>query len=277
MTGCGDETLGEIDTSASVPYWHVKDHVPASFLCRSHTHLLIAPNKLFWPGTRIKYSIQFNPGSLAQFDQTTGVYQPYSRLQPAHAMNIYLAWTGTILYWISWPIGIVLFYLFAAVLALLKLTYYPIAFILSPVVYLLRFIAACLALPFRALVKLEVSGPSFIYSMVRVTNCLIQPLYNYIGVAALIGLLGGLALFYIYSIFHRLLRLDSTPDPARERTFKQYRQEKAQQKARSQPPTMLPPGNAAINLTNGYSSAAGQGGPRNLLDQTIMEELDSDY
>jgi len=172
MTGCGDETLGEIDTSASVPYWHVKDHVPASFLCRSHTHLLIAPNKLFWPGTRIKYSIQFNPGSLAQFDQTTGVYQPYSRLQPAHAMNIYLAWTGTILYWISWPIGIVLFYLFAAVLALLKLTYYPIAFILSPVVYLLRFIAACLALPFRALVKLEVSGPSFIYSMVRVTNCL---------------------------------------------------------------------------------------------------------
>jgi len=40
---------------------------------------------------------------------------------------------------------------------------------------------------------------------------------------------------------------------------------------------MLPPGNAAINLTNGYGSAAGQGGPRNLLDQTIMEELDSDY
>ena len=41
--------------------------------------------------------------------------------------------------------------------------------------------------------------------------------------------------------------------------------------------TMLSPGNATINLTNGYSSAAGQGGPRNLLDQTIMEEMDSDY
>jgi len=44
-------------------------------------------------------------------------------------MNIYLAWTGTILYWISWPIGIGIFYLF---------------------------VAAVVALPFRALVKLEV-------------------------------------------------------------------------------------------------------------------------
>jgi hypothetical protein len=71
-------------------------------------------------------------------------------------MNIYLAWTGTILYWISWPIGIVLFYLFVAVVAILKLIYWPIAFILQPVVHLLRFITAVLALPFRALVKLEV-------------------------------------------------------------------------------------------------------------------------
>jgi hypothetical protein len=106
---------------------------------------------------------------------------------------------------------------------------------------------------------------------------LLQPLYNYVGVAALVGLLGGLALFYIYSIFHRLLRLDATPEPTRERTFKQYRQEKAQQKARSHPTMLLPPGNAAIDFTNGYSSTAGKGGPRNLLDTTIMEEMDSDY
>lgn len=71
-------------------------------------------------------------------------------------MNIYLAWTGTILYWISWPIGIVLFYLFVAVVAILKLIYWPIAFVLQPVVHLLRFITAVLALPFQALVKLEV-------------------------------------------------------------------------------------------------------------------------
>jgi hypothetical protein len=40
---------------------------------------------------------------------------------------------------------------------------------------------------------------------------------------------------------------------------------------------MLSPGNATIDLINGYSSAAGRGGPRNLLDQTIMDEMDSDY
>jgi hypothetical protein len=40
---------------------------------------------------------------------------------------------------------------------------------------------------------------------------------------------------------------------------------------------MLSPGNPTINLTNGYSSAAATGGPRNLLEQTIMEEMDSDY
>lgn len=96
------------------------------------------------------------------------------------------------------------------------------------------------------------------------------------GVAALVGLLGGLALFYIYSIFHRLLRLDSTPEPAKGRTFKQYRQEKAQQKAKTQP-AMLSPANVTLDLRNGYSSAASTGGNRNLLDTTIMEEMDSDY
>lgn len=77
--------------------------------------------------------------------------------QPETTMNVYLAWTGTILWWICWPVGIVLYYLFIAVVAILKLIYWPIAFILQPVVYLFRFIGACLALPFRALVKLEVS------------------------------------------------------------------------------------------------------------------------
>jgi hypothetical protein len=84
-------------------------------------------------------------------------------------MNIYLAWVGTILWWICWPIGILLYYLFVAVVAILKLIYWPIAFILQPVVYLLRFIAAILALPFRALVKLEV----------RDTN-LVDPLQSFV-------------------------------------------------------------------------------------------------
>lgn len=103
-------------------------------------------------------------------------------------------------------------------------------------------------------------------------------MYNYVGVAALVGLLGGLALFYIYRLFHRLLRLDPPPEPVRERTFKEYRQEKAQRKAKTQP-AMLPPRNGIpVNLTNAFGVAAGKsGGNRNLLDQTIMEEMDSDY
>jgi hypothetical protein len=71
-------------------------------------------------------------------------------------MNKYLAGTLTVLFWIGWPIYIVLYYIAITILAILKVIYWPIAFVLQPVVYLLRFIAACLALPFRALVKLEV-------------------------------------------------------------------------------------------------------------------------
>ena len=87
-------------------------------------------------------------------------------------MNIYLAWTGTILYWISWPIGIVLFYIFVAVVAILKLIYWPIAFILQPVAHLLRFITAVLALPFRALVKLEVRANWNYVCRLKISNCL---------------------------------------------------------------------------------------------------------
>jgi hypothetical protein len=72
-------------------------------------------------------------------------------------MNKYLAGTLTVLFWIGWPIYMVVYYLAITIFAILKVLYWPIAFVLQPVVYLLRFIAACLALPFQALVKLEVS------------------------------------------------------------------------------------------------------------------------
>ncbi|KAM0721570.1 hypothetical protein Q7P37_002495 [Cladosporium fusiforme] len=172
-------------------------------------------------------------------------------------MHIIFAWIFTILYWIIWPIVIILYYLFTSVVEILKLLYWPIGFLLQPVVYLGRFIAACLALPFRALVKLE-------------------PLYNYIGVATLVGLLGGLILFYIYNAFHRLLRLDSGLDhqPSKGRTAKKYRQTKARSKAKSEP-HLLSPG--IVNFSDGGLGKTTPGRHRNLLDQTIMEEMDSDY
>lgn len=82
-------------------------------------------------------------------------------------MNKYLAGTLTVLFWIVWPIYIVLYYLAITIFAILKVLYWPIAFVLQPVVYLLRFIAACLALPFRALVKLEVSSFILTYAQNR--------------------------------------------------------------------------------------------------------------
>jgi hypothetical protein len=97
-----------------------------------------------------------------------------------------------------------------------------------------------------------------------------------------VGLLGGLALFYIYNIFHRLLRLDSVAQPPKERTARQYREEKARHKARPGPHLLSPQSNGngngmVVNLPNGLGSASARGGNRNLLDQTIMEEMDSDY
>ena len=192
-------------------------------------------------------------------------------------MHVALEWIGVVLYWLCWPVGILLFYLSTAVLAILKLLYWPIAFLLQPFVYFGRFILAILALPFRALVKLEVSLE--ILSVTTLTaNCdPLQPLYNYVGVAALVGILGGLALYFIYNAFQRLLRLDSDlgSTPSQGRTVKQYRQEKARNKAKTDP-YLLSPG--MVNLSKGLAkSPTGTGRTRNLLDQTIMEEMDSDY
>lgn len=72
-------------------------------------------------------------------------------------MHVALSWLLTILWWICYPIGILIYYIFTFVLNVLHLLYRPIAFILQPVVYLGRFIFAVLALPFRLLARLEVS------------------------------------------------------------------------------------------------------------------------
>lgn len=80
-------------------------------------------------------------------------------------------------------------------------------------------------------------------------------------------------MFYVYNVFHRLLRLDSAPDhQPKGRSVKQYRQNKARSKAKSAS-HLLSPG--IVNFSDGLSKTPGR--HRNLLDQTIMEEMDSDY
>lgn len=67
-------------------------------------------------------------------------------------IDIYLASTITILWYICWP----LYYIATGVLYILKLLYWPVDFLLQPFVYLGRFLFACCLAPFQLLVKLEV-------------------------------------------------------------------------------------------------------------------------
>lgn len=60
------------------------------------------------------------------------------------------------LYWVVYAVGWVLKTIAFTVLRLLRLLYRPVAFTLQPVVYLTQFLLACLALPFKAVVKFEV-------------------------------------------------------------------------------------------------------------------------
>ena len=73
------------------------------------------------------------------------------------ASGIYITNTLSILWYICWPVGVLLYYLAIAVLTMIKLLYQPVGFLLQPLVYVGRFLLACLIAPFRLLVKFEVS------------------------------------------------------------------------------------------------------------------------
>jgi len=72
-------------------------------------------------------------------------------------MNIYLAVTITILWYIGYPIAFVLYYAALAILFALRTLYRPVAFFLQPLIILGRFILACLLAPLALLAKFEVS------------------------------------------------------------------------------------------------------------------------
>jgi len=72
-------------------------------------------------------------------------------------MNIYLAVTITVLWYIGYPIAFVLYYAAHAIIFILRTLYRPVAFLLQPLIYLGRFILACLIVPFALLAKFEVS------------------------------------------------------------------------------------------------------------------------
>ena len=88
------------------------------------------------------------------------------QLPPNGAVS-YLDIALSILWYICWPIGLLLYYIAIAVVTIIKLLYHPVAFLLQPLVVIGHFILACLLSPFRLLVKFEVG-----------TSKAVPPLYS---------------------------------------------------------------------------------------------------
>ncbi|KAF2766715.1 hypothetical protein EJ03DRAFT_174048 [Teratosphaeria nubilosa] len=186
--------------------------------------------------------------------------------------QVALAWSVTVLWYICWPIGIILYYLVFVAIFLAKLLYRPVGFLLQPIVYLGRFTAACIAAPFQLLARLET-------------------LYIYLGIAALVGLGIGFGVSYVYGSLARLLRFDREPEkPSRKptRTAKHYRETKRKVKVAAETPRISsPPLSSPEIVTAGTISpplyvSASDGirkarRTRGLLNQIIREEADSDF
>ncbi|KAF2208598.1 hypothetical protein CERZMDRAFT_101346 [Cercospora zeae-maydis SCOH1-5] len=172
------------------------------------------------------------------------------------------------LYWLVYSVAIILRTISYALLRLLHLLWRPIAFVLQPLVYLANFLLACLALPFRAIVKLET-------------------LYIYLGIAALVGILGGLLGSLITSKVTRTFLKPSPTKAQKVRSVKDYRQQKQQQKVNDQLPTLLVPPARPVNgispqrpspgsVSPGYLSLSDGSRRRGLMSTAILEEDDSD-
>ncbi|EME43678.1 hypothetical protein DOTSEDRAFT_174645 [Dothistroma septosporum NZE10] len=180
-----------------------------------------------------------------------------------HQLNLYLDWAWTISYWICAPIGWVLWYILLAVLFIIKILYWPVAFLLQPVFIFGRVILNILAAPFRLLVQF-------------------QDLYIYLGIAAIVGIFGGLAVFGTYRFLYKVLRLESKSPEIPLRSTKQYREEKQQQQQiKGEIPLLSPRHLSPGALSPGYVSMSdgirSRGGKRGLLAHTILEEEESDF
>ncbi|CAK1366473.1 hypothetical protein CB0940_09149 [Cercospora beticola] len=173
-------------------------------------------------------------------------------------------------YWLVYFIVIVLRTIAYALLWLLNLLWRPIAFTLQPILYLGNFLLACLALPFRAIVKLET-------------------LYIYLGIAALVGILGGLLVSLIASKVTGTFLKPPPIKPQKGRSVKDYREQKQQKKAKDQLPTLLVPPTRQVNgvspqrlspgsLSPGYLSLSDSSRRKaGLLSTAILEEEDSEF
>ncbi|KAK5722555.1 hypothetical protein LTR15_005786 [Elasticomyces elasticus] len=178
-------------------------------------------------------------------------------------MNIYLATTITVLWYICYPIAFAVYYAAIALVFIAKILYRPVGFLLQPLLYLGRFTLACLIAPFELLGRFET-------------------VYIYLGIAALVGITIGLAQLYLYNLLIRLLRLDTKPVPQRTRTAREYREAKRKEQEKADAP-LISSGLLSMNETSpnqlspAYSTqsdtARRMKRSKGLLNQTIAEEM----
>lgn len=109
----------------------------------------------------------------------------------------------------------------------------------------------------------------------------LQALYNFLGVAAIVGILIGLGMYYSAQKFNDVPDLgayitayidETIPWLSDKKTAKEYRESKTR-KIKVKEPSLPSSGYASLS----DSLATGPRGTRNLMAQTIVEEADSDY
>ena len=117
---------------------------------------------------------------------------------------------------------------------------------------------------------------------------IVQTLYIYLGIAALLGLAAGLIHHYVHRWLQGAMGLDGVSQSPRGRTAREYRMTKRRQKMEDSAPVMSPGVQLPVVATssNGapkdyHSLSESSHGKarvgRSLLAQTIMEEADPDY
>jgi len=172
-----------------------------------------------------------------------------------------------VLWYICYPIGITIYYVALGLLFVLKLLYRHVAFLLQPLVYFGQLILACLIAPFELLGRFET-------------------IYIYLGIAALVGITIGLILRFLYGTLSRMLRLDRQPEAPPARTAKEYREAKLKEQTKAEAPLIssgpvLQNGSSPTQLSPSYQimsdSTRKTKRSRGLLNQTIAEEMESDY
>lgn len=197
--------------------------------------------------------------------------------EPTSEVSRYFAWAGIALWWLTYPLAkavwYLVYYIAVVLLSVGKLIYQPIAFLLQPLVYLGHAIFIAAAAPFRLLGRFEVCLHVSMSSSIRAHKPL-QTLYIYLGIAAIVGVVVGLAICYTSSSIQSLFGMDVEPQ-APARSAKEYRESKRRQKAKDEAP-LISPSQLSPTSSDLLEGVRRSNAGKTLLAQTSVGDLESE-